>query len=154
VSDAAFELPDGWGTALLQPSGPVRDCLGGTVRSYDHLGTELVWTPGLVCAGAAAIACDLEHEGRFASPVRVPGAGPAGVAIQGWLATEVAAKLTREPILAFLVAHGVVAAPPEGPVTLELDRYGGHGTADVVIVRSVEGRRRAAFGVLRARPPV
>lgn len=143
-----FELPAGWGEARLDPGGTVAHGDRRTARSYDHLGTALLWSPGDACAGAARIACDLEHEARFAAPVRVLGAGGAAVRIESWLVTEVVAKLIGRPVLALLQTHGVISVAAQFPASLDLNRFAAPGKARIFLARSADGSRAATFGML------
>jgi hypothetical protein len=140
-----LDLPEGWGVARLHRGRAVAH--ERVARSYDHRGAVLTWMPGPCCVAAAAIACDLEHASRFAVPVRVPGGAETGVVLESWVATEVLAKLTGQPVLAFLRAHGVIGSLPVPRAEFDLAALGTGGVAQLVIVRSSDGERGAAFGI-------
>ena len=122
------------------------------MRAYDHTGVMLEWSAGEACAGATAIACDLEHRGRFEGE-GAPRLRERPVAIRDWVATEVIAKLLDRPVLAFLLAHGVVESPADGEHTLALAQWNGTGRARVVIATSADGTRVAGFGARVADAP-
>jgi hypothetical protein len=146
-----LHLPPGWGVAELRSDRGRAHVDDRAARSYDHHGTVLVWYPGPSCLGATATACDLEHATRFADPVHVPGGPEAGVGLDSWVATEVVAKLTDQPVLAFLRAHGAIRSLPVPPAELALAPFGARGTVQIAVVRSTDGARGAAFGMRR--PP-
>jgi hypothetical protein len=151
----AFRLPPGWGDArLVAPgAGMLTPCAaaapagaGALPRSYDHLGATLEWSPGPACGGALALACDLEHAERFAGAAD-PAVADGRLSLESWVATEVLAKLTDTPVLAFLRAHGCFEPGAVGAHEVPLEAWGARGRARLWLVTSEDGMRFAGFGM-------
>ncbi|HTR97850.1 MAG TPA: hypothetical protein VMH61_08110 [Candidatus Acidoferrales bacterium] len=149
----AFTLPAGWGAARLVPPGAaVRSpcaaagpAAAGAPRAYDHEGAMLEWSPGPANAEAAAVACDLEHVGRFAGEADPARTDPR-LSVRAWVATEVLAKLANVPILAFVRDCGV-ADPGDAPQLERALPGAGSERARLWLAVSADGRHVACFGM-------
>jgi hypothetical protein len=153
---AAFPLPADWGEAWLEPAPAGRGDRAavrcdaaepGTARAYDHRGAALIWRPGQACRTERAFACDLEHVARFAGAAD-PAAVDDRLRIESWVASEVVAKLLRDPVLAFVKRFGLVPLERGAPVVVDLRRFGRDGAARILIRASADGAHVAGFGLL------
>lgn len=107
LTPVRIPMPEGWGEACLREIGQAAPRADHQVRSYDHCGRQLVWTPP---AGWAA-ACDLEDGGRPVPELAARWGISEPEFRRRWVVTEVLAKLHGESVLAWLQRHGLANIP-------------------------------------------